>query len=57
MCQGLDNLRVVDIFSRADLSKATGLENAVHLALLPGGISKNLLREISRYGQCKKMVI
>lgn len=57
MCQGLDNLRVIDMFSRNDLSKATGLENAVHLALLPGGISKNLLCEISRYGRFKKTVI
>ncbi len=57
MCQGLDNLRVIDMFSRNDLSKATGLENAVHLALLPSGISKSLLCEFSRYGRFKKTVI
>jgi ribosomal protein L7Ae-like RNA K-turn-binding protein len=54
MCQGLDNLRVIDIFSREELSKATGLPNAVHIALLPGGISTSLIREISRYERCKK---
>lgn len=54
MCQGLDNLKVVDIFTREELSKAAGLANAVHIALLPSGISKSLLREISRYERCKK---
>jgi predicted RNA-binding protein YlxR (DUF448 family)/ribosomal protein L7Ae-like RNA K-turn-binding protein len=54
MCQGLDNLKVIDIFTREELSKAAGLSNAVHLALLPGGISTSLLREISRYERCKK---
>nr|WP_276515137.1 DUF448 domain-containing protein [Pseudemcibacter aquimaris] len=53
MCQGLDNLQVIDIFARDDLSQATGLENAVHIALLPGGISDSLLREVSRYGRCR----
>lgn len=54
MCQGLDNLKVIDILTREELSKATGLPNAVHIALLPGGISTSLLREISRYERCKK---
>ncbi len=54
MCQGLDNLRVIDMFAREELSKAVGLENAVHLALLPGGIKTSLLREISRYKHCRK---
>lgn len=57
MCQGLDNIQIIDMFTRKELSQATGLENAVHLALLPGGISISLLREISRYGRCKKTVI
>lgn len=57
MCQGLDNLRVIDIFTRDKLSQAVGLENAVHLALLPGGIAVSLLREISRYEDCRKTVI
>ena len=54
MCQGLDNLRVIDMFARDDLSQAIGAPNAVHLALLPGGIRSSLLREISRYELCKK---
>ncbi len=54
MCQGLENLRIIDMFTRKDLSKAIGGENAVHLAALPGGITTSLLREISRYKQCKK---
>ena len=54
MCQGLENLRIIDMFSRKDLSKAIGVENAVHLAALPGGITTSLLREISQYKQCKK---
>jgi len=57
MCQGLQDLTIVDIFTREDLSRSNGLDNAVHLALLPGGISKSLLREISRYERCRKTVI
>lgn len=57
MCHGLDNLRVIDVFTRDRLSQAIGLENAVHLALLPGGIAVSLLREISRYEHCRKTVI
>lgn len=54
MRQGLDNLKVINILTREELSKASGLPNAVHLALIPGGISTSLLREISRYERCKK---
>ncbi len=57
MCQGLDELRVITIFSRDELSKAMGIENAVHLALLPGGIRTSLLRELSRFEHCRKTVI
>lgn len=57
MCQGLDNLQVIDMFTRDDLSQAIGNENAVHLALLPGGIRTSLLRELSRYKHCRKTVI
>ena len=57
VCQGLDNLKVIDVFTRDELSQAAGLGNAVHMALLPGGIRSSLLREISRYEQCRKTVI
>ena len=57
VCQGLDDLRVIDMFSRDELSKAMGIENAVHMALLPGGIRTSLLREFSRFGHCRKTVI
>ena len=57
ICQGLDNLQVIDMFTRDDLSQAIGNENAVHLALLPGGIRTSLLREVSRYKHCRKTVI
>lgn len=57
MCQGLDSLQVIDIFSRADLSKATGQENAVNITVLAGGLRKSLLREISRYELTRKKVI
>lgn len=57
MCQGLDNLRVFDMFCRDDLSKATGQENSVHIAVLSGGLRKSLLREISRYEHSRKKVI
>ena len=57
VCQGLDELRVITTFSRDELSKAMGIENAVHLALLPGGIRTSLLRELSRFEHCRKTVI
>jgi len=46
--QGIENLRIIDIFSRNELSQALGLENAVHVALLPDGITTKLLQEIAR---------
>ncbi|WP_417316601.1 RNA-binding protein [Emcibacter sp.] len=49
MCRGIENIRVIDIFTREELSRATGLENAVHLALMPGGMSEGFLRETDRY--------
>ena len=54
VCQGLENLKVIDIFTREELSQATGLANAVNIALIPGGITTSLLREVSRYERCKK---
>ncbi len=57
MCQGLEGLKVIDLFCRDDLSKATGLENAVHIAVLSGGLRESLLREISRYERSRKKVI
>lgn len=57
ICQGLDNLQVFDMFCRDDLSKATGQENSVHIAVLSGGLRKSLLREISRYEHSRKKVI
>lgn len=56
MCQGLANLRVIDCFTRDELSQAAGLSNAVHIALLPGGITTSLLREISRFEGLRKKV-
>jgi len=57
VCQGLDNLRVIDMFAREELSNAIGQGNAVHLALLPSGIVTSLLREVSRYKHCRKKAI
>lgn len=56
MCQGLSNLRVIDCFTRDELSQAAGLSNAVHIALLPGGITTSLLQEISRFERLRKKV-
>lgn len=56
VCQGLPNLRVIDCFTRDELSQAAGLSNAVHIALLPGGITTSLLREISRFEGLRKKV-
>ncbi len=55
--QGLDNLQIIDMFARDDLSSALGQENAVHLALLPDGVTKSLMREIFRYEHCRKKVL
>lgn len=53
ICQGLgeklDKLRVIERFTREQLGQALGLSNAVHLALLPGGMSESFLKEFSRY--------
>ncbi len=57
MCQGLEGLKVIDLFCRDELSKATGLENAVHITVLSGGLRDSLLREISRYERSRKKVI
>ncbi len=57
ICQGLDNLKVFDMFCRDDLSKVTGRENSVHIGVLPGGLRKSLLREMVRYEQSRKKVI
>jgi predicted RNA-binding protein YlxR (DUF448 family)/ribosomal protein L30E len=57
ICQGLDNLKVFDMFCRDDLSKATGRENSVNIAVLPGGLRKSLLREMARYELSRKKVI
>jgi uncharacterized protein len=56
MCQGLMNLRVIDCFTRDELSQATGLPNAVHIALLPGGITTSLKQEITRFERIRKKV-
>ncbi len=49
LCRGIENIRVIDIFTRDELSRTLGLENAVHLALLPGGMSESFLKEAGRY--------
>ncbi|MCF8473402.1 MAG: DUF448 domain-containing protein [Emcibacter sp.] len=53
ICSGLgivlDKLRVIDMFSREQLGQTLGLSNAVHVALLPGGITESFFDEFSRY--------
>jgi len=53
ICSGLGNvlekIRVIDMFTREQLGQALGLSNAVHVALLPGGITESFLKELSRY--------
>ncbi len=53
ICSGLgnvlDKLRVIDMFTREQLGQALGLSNAVHVALLPGGMTESFLDEFSRY--------
>lgn len=49
LAEKLDKLRVINVFSRDQLGQALGLSNAVHLALLPGGMSESFLKELSRY--------
>ncbi len=53
ICSGLGNvlekMRVIDMFTRDELGQTLGLPNAVHLALLPGGMTESFLNEFSRY--------
>ena len=53
LCSGLgnvlDKLRVIDMFTREELGQTLGLSNAVHVALLPGGMTESFLAEFSRY--------
>jgi predicted RNA-binding protein YlxR (DUF448 family) len=41
-------LPVVDIFSNAELSQALGKENAVHVSIAPGGLTKKFTVAVSR---------
>jgi len=45
----LDNLRMIDMFTREQLGQTLGMANAVNVALLPGGITESFLKEFSRY--------
>ena len=45
----LDKLRMIDMFTREELGQTLGLSNAVHVALLPGGMTESFLNEFSRY--------
>ncbi|MBL4800922.1 MAG: DUF448 domain-containing protein [Emcibacter sp.] len=53
ICSGLgnvlDKLRMIDMFTREQLGQTLGLSNAVHVALLPGGMTESFLKEFSRY--------
>lgn len=53
ICSGLGNvlekMPVIDMFTREQLGQALGLPNAVHVALLPGGMTESFLEEFSRY--------
>jgi len=53
ICSGLGNvlekLQVIDMFTRDELGQILGLSNAVHVALLSGGITESFLKEFSRY--------
>ncbi|NOZ42830.1 MAG: DUF448 domain-containing protein [Alphaproteobacteria bacterium] len=53
ICTGLgnilDNLRMIDMFTREQLGQALGLSNAVHVALGSGGITESFMAEFSRY--------
>jgi len=53
LCSGLGNMlektRVIDMFTREQLGQTLGLPNAVHVALLPGGMTESFLNEFSRY--------
>lgn len=53
ICSGLgnilDNLRMIDMFTREQLGQTLGLPNAVHVALISGGVTESFLGEFSRY--------
>ncbi len=53
ICSGLGNvlekLPVIDMFTRDELGQTLGLSNAVHVALLSGGVTESFLDEVSRY--------
>lgn len=53
ICSGLGNvlekLPVIDMFTRDELGQTLGLFNAVHVALLSGGMTESFLNEFSRY--------
>ncbi|MAU41498.1 MAG: DNA-binding protein [Kordiimonas sp.] len=48
LCQGIENLRVIDIFTRTELSQALGRENAVHIALTSGHATNRFIHELER---------
>jgi len=53
LCSGLGNvlekMRVIDMFTRKQLGQTLGLSNAVHVVLLPGGMTESFIKEFSRY--------
>lgn len=53
ICSGLGNvlekLPVIDMFTRDELGQTLGLSNAVHVALLSGGMTESFLKEFFRY--------
>ncbi len=53
LCSGLGNvlekMRVIDMFTRKQLGQTLGLPNAVHVVLLPGGMTESFIKEFSRY--------
>ncbi len=53
ICSGLGNvlvnLQVIDMFTRDELGQTLGLSNAVHVALLSGGMTESFVKEFSRY--------
>ncbi len=53
LCSGLGNvlekIRVIDMFTRKQLGQTLGLSNAVHVVLLPGGMTESFIKEFSRY--------
>ncbi|WP_025897511.1 RNA-binding protein [Sneathiella glossodoripedis] len=42
------SLKLVELFSGEELSQAVGLENAVHIAITPDGLTDKFLIEVSR---------